>query len=58
MRTTAVLTSMNHPIGFAVGNSLEVIEAISSLNGQGPADLIELVTIQGILPYKLDNILT
>lgn len=56
MRTTAVLTSMNHPIGMAVGNSLEVMEALTSLHGDGPEDLIELVAIQGslstILYYK------
>lgn len=52
MRTTAVLTSMNHPIGLTVGNSLEVTEAISSLQGKGPDDLIELVAIQGFLAFS------
>lgn len=47
MKTTAVLTSMNHPIGMTVGNSLEVMEAIESLHGKGPDDLIELVATQG-----------
>jgi pyrimidine-nucleoside phosphorylase len=37
----ALLSDMNQPLGFAVGNSLEVIEAIDALKGGGPADFRE-----------------
>ncbi|XP_030576360.1 thymidine phosphorylase isoform X2 [Archocentrus centrarchus] len=47
MRTAAVLSSMDGTIGRCVGNSLEVIEALETLKGNGPDDLMELVTTQG-----------
>lgn len=58
-RTAALITNMDVPLGYAIGNSLEVIEAIDTLKGNGPKDLevvcIELAAAMLYLSDKAEN---
>lgn len=51
--TVCVLTNMDEPLGYAIGNSLEVIEAIQSLKGDMPEDVKEVVLELGAYMVQL-----
>ena len=58
-KTIAVITDMNQPLGNAVGNSLEVIEAIEVLKGKGPSDITELaLKLSGLMIYAGEKAMT
>ncbi len=49
-KAIALLSDMNQPLGFAVGNALELKEAIKSFHGEGPPDFVEhCLTVAGYL---------
>jgi len=52
IRTSAILSTMDQPIGYSIGNSLEIVESVETLCGRGPADLEELVCVLGGILLK------
>ncbi len=53
--TCAELTSMDQPLGYEIGNINEVIEAVDTLRGKGPKDLLDLCLHSGSILLKLAN---
>ncbi len=54
---SCILTNMNQPLGYAIGNGLEIKESIDALNGNGAKDLMEVVySIASIIISKAKNI--
>lgn len=56
IETVCILTNMNEPLGYAVGNSLEIKEAVEALKGNMPEDLKEVVLECGSYMLKLAGI--
>lgn len=54
--TVCILTNMDEPLGYAVGNTLEVIEAVKFLKGDMPQDVKEVVLELGAYMIKLANL--
>ena len=62
VKSMAIISDMNQPLGNKIGNSLEIEESIDVLKGKGPADLVDLVLTLGsqmvVLAGKADDLTT
>lgn len=54
-KTVCVLSNMSEPLGNAIGNSLEVLESLATLNNRGPKDLTTLVSELATIMVSLDQ---
>jgi pyrimidine-nucleoside phosphorylase len=57
-RVVALITSMEQPLGYAIGNAIEVKEAINTLRGDGPEDLVDLVKELGSTMLLLSGVVS
>ncbi|CUS26910.1 Pyrimidine-nucleoside phosphorylase [Paucilactobacillus oligofermentans DSM 15707 = LMG 22743] len=55
VKSMAIISDMNQPLGDKIGNSLEIEESIDVLKGKGPADLVELIMTLGSQMVVLGN---
>ena len=51
-----ILTDMNEPVGYCIGNSLEVVEAVKSLKGELPEDIKEIILTFGSYMLKMSGV--
>ena len=54
--TIALLTTMDHPLGMAAGNALEVKECIEAMRGEGPPDLMEVTYALGVAMLQVGGV--
>jgi pyrimidine-nucleoside phosphorylase len=58
IRVVAIVTSMEQPLGYAIGNAVELKEAIETLKGEGPTDLVDIVMELGSQMLLLSGVVS